>query len=74
MRRQKSLYARRLLLMAAPSLDPAELRQVNYEARRQVLFLAFAAVQEGGGQTLVRRLRLHPDATINVVRHISSFL
>jgi len=37
-------YARRLLLMAAPSLDPALLRKYNYEARRHVLFLAFAAV------------------------------
>jgi len=41
---KNSTYACCLLLMVAPSLDPALLRQVNYEARRQLLFLVFAAV------------------------------
>jgi hypothetical protein len=67
-------YARRLLLMAAPALDPAELHRVNYEARRQVLFLAFSAVEAKGKETMLRRLRKHRDGTINVVRVISSFL
>jgi hypothetical protein len=60
--------------MAAPALDPAELHRVNYEARRQVLFLAFTAVEATGEETMLRRLRKHRDGTINVVRVISSFL
>ena len=67
-------YARRLLLLAAPALDPAELHRVNYEARRQVLFLAFSAVEAKGKETMLRRLRKQCDGAVNVVRVISSFL
>jgi len=67
-------YARRLLLIAAPALDPVKLHRVNYEARRQVLFMAFSAVGEGGNECILMKIKNHRDGTINVVRLISSFL
>ena len=37
-------YYHRLLLRAAPNLNPAELHRLNYEERRMGMFLAFKAV------------------------------
>jgi len=74
-----SAYARRLVLMAAPSLDPAELHRVNYEARRQVLFLVFAAVSSHSTPTpshrsnLLRRIHKLRGGP-GLVRKIATFL
>jgi hypothetical protein len=54
---------RRLLLLAAPTIDPSELCRLNYEARSGALFLAFSA-QSQSDDPLVRvlqRLRSHRD-------------
>jgi ankyrin repeat protein len=58
-------FVRRLLLRAAPELDPHELHKLNYAARRMALFLAHCAICRGGGgggggrkkHTLITRLR-----------------
>jgi hypothetical protein len=40
-------FVRRLLLRAAPELDPDELHRLNYEERRIALFLAHCAISNG---------------------------
>jgi len=39
-----------------------------------VLFLAFSAIEATGEETMLRRLHLHQDGTIAVIRAIASFL
>jgi hypothetical protein len=43
-RRGWNSHIRRLLLRAYPECNPAELRELNYAARREALFLAFSAI------------------------------
>lgn len=44
----ENTYVRRLLLMADPAQGVAELRRLNYAARRMGIFLAFAAINADG--------------------------
>jgi hypothetical protein len=62
-------YYRRLLLRAAPHLDPAELRRLNWEERRLAMFLAFTAF--GGKPPLLARLRYE---NVDLVKQVVSFL
>ena len=62
-------YYRRLLLRAAPDLDPEELRNLNWEDRQQAMFLAFRAL--GATPPLLARLRYENK---DLVKHVVSFL
>ena len=65
-------YHRRLLLRAAPALDPAELRRLNWAARRVAMFVAFTATfPKGPKPPLLARFRLENQ---DVVRHVVSYL
>jgi hypothetical protein len=58
-------FVRRLLLRAAPELDPDELHRLNYAERRMSLFLAHCAISNDDihnsnnkeGDSFVLRLR-----------------
>jgi hypothetical protein len=67
-------YYRRLLLRAAPDLDPAELRRLNSRSRRLPLCMAFIAEEtDANGQVrqpLMYRLRV---ANKDLMRHVLSF-
>ena len=62
----------RLLLRAAPTLDPVALHRFNYEQRRMAMFVACRAVVAAGAKKLLlARLRLeHHD----LFRYVVSFL
>ena len=65
-------YYLRLLLRAAPDLDPAELRRLNWEERRLAMFVAFTAVSKTRvSRSLLARLRA---ANKDLVKHVVSFL
>jgi ankyrin repeat protein len=55
-------YFLRLLLRAAPELDPDELRRLNSEDRRGALYLLLLAIFPiGEGKTIWQRLKEHGD-------------
>ena len=62
-------YYRRLLLRAAPHLDPVELHRLTWEARQQAMFLGFRAL--GVTPPLLARLRYENK---DLVKHVVSFL
>jgi ankyrin repeat protein len=65
-------YYRRLLLRAAPQLDPAGLRRLNWAERRMAMFVAFAAVaKQATAPPLLTRLRVTDK---QLVKHVVSFL
>ena len=64
-------YYLRLLLRAAPDLNPAELHRLNYEERRMAMFLAFKAVTKNVRPLLLARLR---SENKDLVKHVVSFL
>ena len=64
-------YFLRLLLRAAPTLNPAELHRLNYEERRMAMFLAFRAVTPSIKAPLVARLR---GENKDLVQRVVSFL
>jgi len=63
----------RLLLRAAPTYRPEELRALNYSARRMALFLFYVGVQSSGELTLFSRLS-HSPRGWGLVRTVVSFL
>ena len=63
-------HYRRLLLRAAPHLEPAELRRLNWAERRMGLFVALLAVS-GKRTPLLARLRAENK---DLVKHVVSFL
>ena len=64
-------YYLRLLLRAAPDLNPAELHRLNYEERRMAMFLAFRARTYATEPPFLARLRF---AKMDLVKHVISFL
>ena len=64
-------YYLRLLLCAAPNLNPAELHRLNYAERRMAMFLAFRARTFATEPPFLARLRF---AKIDLVKHVISFL
>jgi hypothetical protein len=64
-------YYRRLLLRAAPALNPAELHRLNYEQRRMAMFLAFKATTATMEVPLLIRLR---GESKDLVQRVVSFL
>jgi ankyrin repeat protein len=61
----------RVLLRAAPTLDPAMLHNLNWEERRMAMFLAFRAVSRRASQNVLARLRFENK---DLVKHVVSFL
>ena len=64
-------YYLRLLLRAAPDLNPAELHRLNYAERRMAMFLAFKAVSSQPEPLLLVNLRFEK---MDLVKHVISFL
>ena len=64
-------YYLRLLLRAAPTLNPAELHRLNYEERRGAMFLAFKATTATMKAPLLARLR---GESKDLVQRVVSFL
>ena len=64
-------YYLRLLLRAAPDLNPAELHRLNFAERRMAMFMAFRAVTTGVTPLLLARLRFENK---DLVKHVVSFL
>ncbi len=64
-------YYLRLLLRAAPTLDPAELHRLNYAGRRMAMFLAFKAISGTLQVPLLVRLR---GESKDLVQRVVSFL
>ena len=64
-------YYHRLLLRAAPNLNPAELHRLNYAERRMAMFLAFKALTRNIEPLLLARLRFEKK---DLVKHVISFL
>ena len=62
-------YYLRLLLRAAPDLNPAKLRRMNFAERRMAMFLAFRAITIE--PLLLARLRFENK---DLVKHVVSFL
>jgi len=62
-------YYRRLLLRAAPDLDPAELRKLNWAERRMAMYVAYATVAKS--RLLLVKLRV---ANKDLVKHVVSYL
>jgi hypothetical protein len=56
-KKQLSVYFRRLLLAADPTIHPMKRRDLNYEARKDGLFLAFAALSVDREPTIWSKLR-----------------
>ena len=71
-------YYLRLLLRAAPDLNPAELVRLNYEERRMALILAYMPTSDGKPTlrhppSLLTRLLEHGDDK-ELLKHVVSFL
>ena len=66
-----SSYYLRLLLRAAPDLNPAELHRLNFAERRMAMFLAFKAMTKNVEPLLLARLRFEK---MDLVKHVISFL
>jgi hypothetical protein len=64
-------YYIRLLLRAAPTLNPAELHRLNYAERRMAMFLAFKAMSGTLQAPLLARLR---GVDKDLVQRVVSFL
>ena len=64
-------YYLRLLLRAAPDLNPSELRRLNWAERRMAMFMAFRAVTTDVTPLMLARLRFENK---DLVKHVVSFL
>jgi ankyrin repeat protein len=66
-----NVYPRRLLLMADPTQNPAELKKLNYAARRMAIFLTFSAINADGIPNIFCVARAKDP---NILKLILSFL
>jgi hypothetical protein len=64
-------YFLRLLLRAAPDLNPAELHRLHWTERRMAMFMAFRAITTEPTPLLLARLRFENK---DLVKHVVSFL
>ena len=64
-------YYLRLLLRAAPHVNPAELHRLNYAERRMAMFLAFRAVFEASKPLIMSKL---PSVNMDLLGHVVTFL
>jgi hypothetical protein len=67
----ESSYMLRLLLRAAPTINPDELHRLNYAERRQAMFLAFRAIVPSSEVSIWRRLKMGDE---NLLRYVVCFL
>jgi hypothetical protein len=65
---------RRLLLRADPTIDPAELRRLNYEERRMAMFLVYTAIPKDINDSFIVRLRRLKNKDQSLLRLIVAFL
>jgi serine/threonine protein kinase HipA of HipAB toxin-antitoxin module len=65
---------KRLLLRADPTIDPVELRRLNYIERRMAMFLAYSAVPQTMSDSFAVRLRRLANKHQTLLRLIVSFL
>ena len=65
------VYAHRILLRVNPDLDMASYRLMNYEARRQAMFLLFSAVSRNVELNIFRRLL---SLNVELVKAVLSYL
>jgi hypothetical protein len=68
------ILIKRLLLLADPTVDPAEMRKLNFEERRMAMFLAYSAVPQTITDSFVVRLRRLTNKDHSLLRLIVSFL
>jgi hypothetical protein len=66
-----STYFIRMLLSADPTIDPARRHDLNFEARRQGMFLAFRALSSDIEASIWAKIR-HED--INLLERVISYL
>jgi ankyrin repeat protein len=66
-----SAYFIRLLLAADPTIDPVRRHDLNFEARRQGMFLAFMALSSNAEPTIWSKLRLKGR---DLLQHVISYL
>jgi hypothetical protein len=64
-------YMLRLLLRAAPTINPDEFHRLNYMERRQAMFLAFRAIVSSSEVSIWRKLKIEDE---NLLRYVVSFL
>jgi ankyrin repeat protein len=69
-----STLIQRLLLRADPTIDPTELRRLNYVERRMAMFLAYSAMPQNTSNSFVARLRRVKNKDESLLRLIISFL
>jgi hypothetical protein len=65
------IYAHRLMLRVNPDLDRATYLRMNYEARRQAMFLLFSAVSINVKLKMLRRLKI---SNVELVKVVLSYL
>ena len=65
------IHAHRILLRANPDLDMATYRLMNYEARRQAMFLLYSAVSRNVESNILRRLL---SRNVELVKAVLSYL
>jgi len=65
------VYAHRILLRVNPDLDMASYRLMNYEARRQAMFLLFSALSRNVELNILRRLL---SRNVELVKAVLSYL
>jgi hypothetical protein len=66
-----SAYFLRLLLAADPTIDPVRRHDLNFEARRQGMFLAYRALFSDTEPIIWTKLRLKGR---DLLQHVISFL
>jgi hypothetical protein len=66
-----SAYFLRLLLAADPTIDPVRRHDLNFEARRQGMFLAFRALSSNVEPTIWSKMRLKGR---DLLQHVISYL
>jgi hypothetical protein len=66
-----SVYFIRLLLVADPTIAPKKRRKLNFEARKEAMFLAFRALSTNIGATIWAKIRYQDKAFLE---HVISYL
>jgi hypothetical protein len=66
-----STYFIRMLLSADPTIDPVRRHDLNFEARRQGMFLAFSALSSNVESTIWAKMRLKGR---DLLEHVISYL
>jgi ankyrin repeat protein len=68
--RTLSVYFIRLLLSADPTIDPVKRHNLNYEARREGMFLAFRALSTNLEPTIWTKIREQRDLLARVMSYL----